>query len=65
MVLGAMQKDTELRLLREEFGFYPIAIAMPKGFQHSSLREKVNTVVDRWQESGWFREQWQRWNLDS
>ncbi|MCY7407536.1 MAG: transporter substrate-binding domain-containing protein [Alkalinema sp. CAN_BIN05] len=30
MVLGAMQKDTDLRLLREEFGFYPMAIAMPR-----------------------------------
>ncbi len=64
MILGAMQKDTNLRLLREEFGSYPMAIAMPKGLQYSSLRSKVNTVVDRWQRSGWLREQWQRWNLD-
>jgi polar amino acid transport system substrate-binding protein len=64
MVLGAMQKDADLRLLREEFGSYPMAIAMPIGLQYSSLREKVNGVVDRWQESGWLREQWQRWNLD-
>lgn len=65
MVLGAMQKDAQLRLLREEFGFYPMAIAMPKGLQYVSLREKVHGVVDRWQESGWLQEQWQRWNLDS
>ena len=65
MVLGAMQKDADLRLLPEEFGSYPMAIAMPKGLQHSSLRAKVNGVVDRWQRSGWLREQWQRWNLDS
>ncbi len=64
MVLGAMQKDTDLRLLREEFGFYPMAIAMPKGLQYASLRERVNAVVDRRQRSGWFREQWQRWNLE-
>ena len=65
MVLGAMRKDSQLRLLSEEFGLYPMAIAMPKGLQHSSLREKVNGVVGRWQRSGWLRDQWQRWNLGS
>ena len=65
MVLGAMRKDADLRLLRDEFGLYPMAIAMPKGVQYASLREKVQGVVDRWQRSGWLKEQWQRWNLDS
>ncbi len=65
MVLGAMQKDADLRLLPEEFGSYPMAIAMPKGLQYSSFREKVNSVVNGWRRSGWFREQWQRWNLNS
>ena len=65
MVLGAMQKDSQLRLLSEEFGLYPMSIAMPKGLQHSLLREKVNGVVNRWQRSGWLRDQWQRWNLGS
>lgn len=65
MVLGAMQKDSNLRLLRDEFGLYPMAIAMPKGAQYASFREKVQNVVDRWQRSGWLQEQWHRWNLDS
>lgn len=65
MVLGAMRKDADLRLLRDEFGLYPMAIAMPKGAQYASFREKVQDVVDRWQRSGWLQEQWQRWNLDS
>ena len=65
MVLGAMRKDADLRLLRDEFGLYPMAIAMPKGAQYASFREKVQSVVDRWQRSGWLKEQWHRWNLDS
>jgi polar amino acid transport system substrate-binding protein len=65
MLLGAMRKDADLRLLRYEFGLYPMAIAMPKGAQYASFREKVQGVVDRWQRSGWLKEQWQRWNLDS
>ena len=64
-VLGAMRKDADLRLLPDEFGLYPMSIAMPKGAQYASFREKVQGVVDRWQRSGWLKEQWHRWNLDS
>ncbi len=65
MALGAMRKDADLRLLPDEFGLYPMSIAMPKGAQYASFREKVQGVVDRWQRSGWLKEQWHRWNLDS
>ncbi len=64
MLLEMLRREPKLRLLKEEFGLYPMAIAMPKGVDSASLRSAVNESVDRWQQNGWLREQWIRWNLD-
>lgn len=64
MLLGLMQQAKSVRLLREEFGLYPMAIAMPKGLESSSLRSGINQAIDRLQRNGWLRSQWLRWNLD-
>jgi polar amino acid transport system substrate-binding protein len=64
MLLGLVRQDGAVRLLKEEFGLYPMAIAMPKGVESASLRSGVNEAVDRWQKNGWLREQWLLWDLD-
>lgn len=64
MLLGIMRREPSLQFLKEEFGLYPIAIAMPKGVDSASLRSEVNQAVDRWQQNGWLRSQWLQWNLD-
>lgn len=65
MLLGLLRQDfPRLRLLDEELGLYPMAIAMPKGVESGSLRSFVNESLLRWQQNGWLREQWSLWNLD-
>lgn len=64
MLLGMMRQEPSLQFLKEEFGLYPMAIAMPKGVDSASLRSGVNEAVDRWQQNGWLRSQWIQWNLD-
>jgi polar amino acid transport system substrate-binding protein len=64
MLLGILRQSPTMRLLQEEFGLYPMSIAMPKGIDSASLRSGVNEAIDRWQQNGWLREQWLQWNLD-
>ncbi len=64
MLLGLLHREPSLQFLKEEFGLYPMAIAMPKGVDSASLRSGVNAALDRWQQNGWLREQWLQWNLD-
>ena len=59
---GLNQSDG-LRLLKDAVGLYPLAIVMPKGTQYGSLRNQVNRSVTRWQETGWLRDQEQKWGL--
>ncbi len=64
MLLGILRQEPSFRFLKEEFGLYPMAIAMPKGVDSASLRSGVNQALDRWQQNGWLRSQWLDWNLD-
>jgi polar amino acid transport system substrate-binding protein len=64
LLLGMLRREPTLQFLKEEFGLYPMSIAMPKGIESASLRSSVNESVDRWQQNGWLREQWIQWNLD-
>jgi polar amino acid transport system substrate-binding protein len=64
MLLGLMRQESSLYLLKEEFGLYPVGIAMPKGLESDSLRSAVNQAIERWQKNGWLRSQWIQWNLD-
>jgi polar amino acid transport system substrate-binding protein len=64
MLLGILRQEPSLQFLKEEFGLYPMAIAMPKGVDSASLRSGVNAAVERWQQNGWLRSQWLQWNLD-
>ncbi len=64
MLLGILRQEPSLQFLKEEFGLYPMAIAMPKGIDSASLRSGVNEAIDRWQQNGWLRSQWLQWDLD-
>jgi polar amino acid transport system substrate-binding protein len=64
MLLGILRQEPSLQFLKEEFGLYPMAIAMPKGVDSASLRSGVNAAIERWQQNGWLRSQWIQWNLD-
>jgi polar amino acid transport system substrate-binding protein len=41
----------------------PLAIALPKGVQHESLRAAINDRLARWRQSGWIQKQQQIWGL--
>jgi polar amino acid transport system substrate-binding protein len=41
----------------------PLAIALPKGLQHESLRQAVEQALGQWQQSGWLRSLAQQWSL--
>ncbi|WP_044106956.1 transporter substrate-binding domain-containing protein [cyanobacterium endosymbiont of Epithemia turgida] len=42
-----------------------LAVVMPKGLQYSSLRDRVNQAILRWQKSGWLQKRTAFWGLPS
>jgi polar amino acid transport system substrate-binding protein len=42
-----------------------LAVVMPKGLQYSSLRDRVNQAILRWQKSGWLQNRAAFWGLPS
>jgi polar amino acid transport system substrate-binding protein len=52
-----------LRLLKDEIGWYPLAIVMPKGVKYGPLRDVVNRSVNHGRQTGWLKERALKWGL--
>ena len=60
---GWVREAPEYRLLLPALTVTPLCIALPKGLQHESLRQRVNELLTRWQQAGWLRARATYWGL--
>lgn len=60
---GWVQEYPAYRLLPTLLSAEALCIAMPKGVQYDSLRQRVNEAIARWQEDGWLQERIEYWGL--
>ncbi len=63
VLTGWVQEYPEYQLLPAWLTGNPLAIAFPKGRQHQSLSEALQTTVTEWQDSGWLTERINHWGL--
>ena len=62
-LLSGWQQDSRYRLLDEVISVEPIAIAIPKGTQYSSLRRAINDAIRQWDDEGWLKDRAAHWGL--
>mgnify|MGYP006276451567 CR=1 FL=1 len=63
-VLTGWQQEYEgYRLIPAALSADPLAMAMPKGNQYSSLHQLVNDTIESWHDSGWLEERATHWGL--
>lgn len=63
LLTGWQQQDSRYRLLDEVISVEPVAIAIPKGTQYSSLRRAINSAIRRWDNEGWLQDLATDWGL--
>ena len=63
VLAGWKQENPQLEILPTVYGGYPLAVAMPKGRQYQSLRNKVNRVIRQLKQEGWLTKRAQYWGL--
>jgi polar amino acid transport system substrate-binding protein len=63
VLAGWVQEYPQYRQLPVRLSGEALCIAIPKGLQYSSLRDRVNQAIGRWQQSGWLRERATYWGL--
>ncbi|NEO25633.1 MAG: transporter substrate-binding domain-containing protein [Kamptonema sp. SIO4C4] len=64
VLVGWIQDYPQYRLLPVRLGLSPLAIALPKGRQHSELYLRVNAAIAQWENSGWLQERREYWGLN-
>jgi polar amino acid transport system substrate-binding protein len=60
---GWVQEFPQYRLLTPTLSVEPLCIVLPKGLQQDALRQRINTILTRWQVEGWLRERATYWGL--
>jgi polar amino acid transport system substrate-binding protein len=60
---GWVQEYPQYRQLPVRLSGDALCIVMPKGLQYTSLHDRVNDAIARWQKSGWLRERANYWGL--
>jgi polar amino acid transport system substrate-binding protein len=63
LLTGWVQEYSQYRQLPVRLSGDALCIAIPKGLQYSSLHQKINSAIARWQKSGWLRERANYWGL--
>jgi polar amino acid transport system substrate-binding protein len=63
IVLSVQAKQSGYYFYPTKLTLQPLAIALPKGVQHESLRAAINDRLARWQQSGWLQQQQKIWGL--
>ncbi len=63
VLAGWVQEHPNYHLLPELVTVEPLAVVLPKGTQHDSLRREVNGAIAQLQTSGWLAERITYWGL--
>lgn len=63
LLTGWQQQNSRYHLLDEVISVEPIAIAIPKGTQHSELRQAINQALRQWDDEGWLQDRAVHWGL--
>lgn len=63
ILTGWVQEYPDYQLLPAWLTGNPLAIAFPKGRQHQTLNQALQTTITHWQTSGWLTERIQHWGL--
>jgi polar amino acid transport system substrate-binding protein len=63
VLTGWVQEYPQYRQLPVRLSGDALCIAIPKGLQYSSLHDRINAAIARWQKSGWLRERATYWGL--
>jgi polar amino acid transport system substrate-binding protein len=63
IVLSVQAKQSGYYFYPTKLTLQPLAIALPKGVQHESLRAAINDRLARWHQSGWLQNQQKIWGL--
>lgn len=63
VLTGWAQMDPRLEKLPVQWSGAALGVAMPRGLQYESLREKVNGTITRLRASGWLRRRGAAWGL--
>ncbi|MEM9807350.1 MAG: transporter substrate-binding domain-containing protein [Cyanobacteria bacterium P01_D01_bin.56] len=63
LLTGWQQQDGQYRLLNEVISVEPVAIAIPKGTQHSNLRQSISNAIRQWDDEGWLQDRATYWGL--
>ncbi len=63
VLTGWTQDYPEYRLLPAWLEGNALAIAIPKGDQHQSLYNEIQTIMAEWRESGWLQDRINYWGL--
>ncbi|MEA5463091.1 transporter substrate-binding domain-containing protein [Leptothoe sp. PORK10 BA2] len=63
LLTGWQQQNSRYRLLDQVISVEPVAIAIPKGTQHSELRQAINHSLRQWDEEGWLQDRAAHWGL--
>ncbi|GAB4152230.1 MAG: transporter substrate-binding domain-containing protein [Cyanobacteria bacterium J069] len=63
VLTGWVQDNPTYQLLPERLSGEALAIAMPRGNQYQSLRQRINQTLVRWKETGWLGDRIRFWGL--
>jgi polar amino acid transport system substrate-binding protein len=63
ILTGWIQEYPQYKLLPDRLSGAPLAIVMPKGLQHTQLRQKIIDAIAQWRKSGWLQERIEYWGL--
>lgn len=63
VLAGWLQEHPSFRQVGPLLSAEPLAIAFPKGQQHESLRQALQTTLSQWQQSGTLQDLAQTWQL--
>lgn len=63
VLTGWVQEYPDYRILADVISAEPLAVVIPKGTQHRSLRQFINTAIEQWHQDGWLEEQATVWGL--
>ena len=58
-----LSQNPEFEQVGSSLSFHSLAIALPRGQQYASLRQKVFKIVEKWRQTGWLQERAKVWGI--